>query len=126
VLLAAGLAAAVIAAPLASLPLLAVGATIAGAGHGLAFVNAQQELNEIAPADRRGEVTSAFIACIYALVAGSVIAAGALDRWFSLAASVGAVDVVLILIALATAAWQTGMGRELSRGRLGTAPPRTG
>jgi hypothetical protein len=49
--LALGLAAVVAAAPAASLPLLAAGAVVAGAGHGLAFVNAQQELNEIARAN---------------------------------------------------------------------------
>jgi hypothetical protein len=65
----------------------AAGAATAGAGHGLAFINAQQELNEIAPAERRGEVTSAFIACIYAMVAGSVIATPA--RRVVLARSVG-------------------------------------
>ena len=79
-ILAAGLIAVVAAGPLGSLALLAAGAAAAGAGHGLAFVNAQQELNEIAPAERRGEVTSAFIASIYALVAVSVIGTGALDR----------------------------------------------
>ena len=113
VLLAAGLVAIVLGAPLGSLALLAAGAATAGAGHGLAFINAQQELNEIAPAERRGEVTSAFIACVYAMVAGSVIATGVLDEWFSLAVSVGAVAVLLIVIALATAVWQTGMPRGL-------------
>ena len=129
VLLAVGLGAVVVAAPLASLPLLATGAVTAGAGHGLAFINAQQELNEIAPAERRGEVTSAFIACIYALVAASVIAAGALDRTFSLAVSVGAVELVLLVIALAAAAWQAGVARGWSAASAslrGTAPPRTG
>jgi MFS family permease len=116
VLLAAGLAGVVVAAPLASLALLAAGAATAGAGHGLAFINAQQELNEIAPAEHRGEVTSAFIACVYAMVAGSVIATGVLDEWFSLAVSVGAVAVVLILMALAAAVWQAGTQRGL-RGR---------
>lgn len=129
VVLAAGSAAVVVAAPLASLPLLAAGAITAGAGHGLAFINAQQELNEIAPAERRGEVTSAFIACIYALVAASVFSAGALDRRFSLAVSVGTVELVLLVLALATAAWQTGIARVSSAartGRPGTAPRRTG
>src|SRR5262249_30011158 len=126
-LVAAGLGGVVVAAPLASLPLLAAGAATAGAGHGLAFINAQQELDEIAPADRGGEVPSAFIACIYAMVAGSVIATGVLDRRLSLTLSVAVAAVVLVLIALAAAAWQTGMPRRLSawsrsRSRLASRP----
>src|SRR5205085_5816443 len=73
-LLAAGLLALVVASPLGSLALLVAGALAAGAGHGLGFLNAQEELNDLAPAERRGEVTAAFIACIYFLVATSVIA----------------------------------------------------
>jgi MFS family permease len=105
-LLAAGLIAVVGAGPLGSLPLLIVGAFCAGAGHGLAFINAQQELNDLAPSDRRGEVTSAFIAAICTTVAAAVIGAGALDRWLSLPASVGAVSGVLVLLALAAASVQ--------------------
>jgi MFS family permease len=105
-LLASGLVALILAAPLHSLTLLVAGAIAAGAGHGVAFLNAQEELNEIAPAERRGEVTAAFISCIYALVAGSVIATGLLDLRFSLSLSVGVVSVVLIAVALSSAAWQ--------------------
>jgi len=54
----------------------------AGAGHGLAFLNAQEELNHIAPQERRGEVTAVFIACIYFLVASAVIGTGLLDLRF--------------------------------------------
>jgi predicted MFS family arabinose efflux permease len=113
-LLGAGLVALVAASPLGSLPLLLAGAVGAGIGHGLAFVNAQQELNELAPADRRGEVTSAFIAAIYALVASSVVATGALDRWLSLSLSVDIVAGVLVLLALAAAAWQLVYGAVIT------------
>jgi hypothetical protein len=106
VVLAAGLLLVVGASPAGSLALLVAGGLAAGAGHGLAFLNAQQELNEIAPAERRGEITAAFIAAIYAVVAGAVIATGALDRRFSLPASMSAIAVVLVLLALGTAAWQ--------------------
>jgi hypothetical protein len=91
----------VLAAPLRSLALIAAGSLAAGIGHGLAFLNAQQELNEITPEERRGEVTSAFIACIYALVAGAVIGTGLLNQRFSLAISVGAVSLLLVGCALA-------------------------
>jgi hypothetical protein len=105
--LAAGLVALVVASPLHSLPLLVAGAIAAGAGHGIAFLNAQEELNELAPDERRGEVTAAFIGCIYFVVAGAVVATGLLDLRFSLTLSVGAVSVVLAACALATASWHT-------------------
>jgi MFS family permease len=105
-LLACGLLALVVAAPLHSLAVLVAGAVAAGAGHGIGFVSAQEELNEIAPAERRGEVTAAFIACIYFTVAIAVISTGLLDRLLSLTVSVGAVAVALVAVAIATVAWQ--------------------
>jgi MFS family permease len=105
-LLATGLIALVVAAPVHSLALLVAGAVATGAGHGVAFLNAQQELNELAPPARRGEVTAAFIACIYFLVASAVISTGLLDLRFSLTLSVGAVALVLVAFALGAALWQ--------------------
>jgi MFS family permease len=105
-LLAVGLLALVLASPLGSLGLLVAGAVAAGVGHGLGFLNAQEELNDLAPQERRGEVTAAFIACIYFLVASSVIATGLLDLRLSLTASVGAVALVLCCCAFGTAGWQ--------------------
>ena len=102
--LAAGLVALVAALPLRSLPLLVAGAVVAGVGHGLAFLNAQEELNRIAPEERRGEVTAAFIACIYFLLASAVIATGLLDLDLSLTLSVGVVSLVPAAAALAIAA----------------------
>jgi hypothetical protein len=117
--LAAGLMLLVLSGPAHSLPLIVAGSIAAGAGHGLAFLNAQEELNEIAPEDRRGEVTAAFIACIYALVASSVIATGLLDERFSLSVSVDAVVIVLAACSLATTGWQARdrEGRETRRRR---------
>ncbi|HEY3763792.1 MAG TPA: MFS transporter [Gaiellales bacterium] len=105
VLLAAGLAALVVASPLGSLAVLVAGAVLAGAGHGIGFLHAQDELNRIAPPERRGEVTAAFITCIYAGVAGSVITIGVLDLRVALATAVAVVAVVLAAAALAAAAW---------------------
>jgi MFS family permease len=105
-ILAAGLVALVLASPVHTLALVVAGSLLAGAGHGLAFLNAQEELNEIAPEERRGEVTAAFIACIYFLVASAVIATGLLDLRVSLSFSVGAVALVLVAAALAGAVWQ--------------------
>jgi MFS family permease len=105
--LALGLVALVVASPLHSLLMLVVGAIAAGAGHGLAVLSAQDELNAIVPDERRGEVSSAFIGCIYALVASSVITSGLLDRWVPLPEAVGAVALALVAVAAATAFWQT-------------------
>jgi MFS family permease len=104
-LLALGLVALVLASPLHSLVALLAGAVLAGTGHGLGFLEAQEELNRLAPEKRRGEVTAAFIACIYALVGGSVVATGLLDLRFALAASVAAVAVVLGAAAVGAATW---------------------
>lgn len=105
-LLALGLVGLVLAGPFKSLACLLVGAIAAGAGHGLAFLNAQQELNDLAPADRRGEVTSAFISCIYFLVATAVIATGLIDLTVSLTAAVETVASTLTAVAIATTIWQ--------------------
>jgi MFS family permease len=106
VVLALGLGALVAAAPSGSLAVLILGALLSGGGHGLAFLHAQDELNDIAPAERRGEVTAAFICCIYLVVGGSVIATGLLDLEVSLSVAVEIVAVALAAGALATAAWQ--------------------
>ena len=105
-LLAAGLVGLIVASPLHSLSVLLLGALTAGAGHGLGVLSAQDELNAIAPTARRGEVTSAFIACIYAMVACAVVGSGLLDRWFSLSLAVASVATILALVATATAVWQ--------------------
>lgn len=105
VLLAAGIAALVLASPFGSLTLLLAGAMLAGTGHGIGFLGAQDELNRAAPAERRGEVTAAFITCIYAAVAVSVIAVGLLDLRLSLAVSVSVVAAALGSAALAVAVW---------------------
>jgi MFS family permease len=104
--LAAGLVLLVLAWPLSSLAVLLAGAVLAGAGHGIGFLYAQDELNRIAPPERRGEVTAAFITCIYVGVACAVIAVGLLDLRVSLEDGVGAVAAVLAVTALLTAAWQ--------------------
>jgi MFS family permease len=114
-LLAAGLAGLVAASPLRSLALLLVAAVAAGFGHGLGFLNAQDELNAIAPDEHRGEVTAAFIGCIYLVVATSVIASGLLDVWLSLSVAVGLVSAVLAALALVTSGWQ-GRRRSVSCG----------
>jgi MFS family permease len=105
-ILAGGLVLLVAAAPAHSLALLAFASVAAGGGHGVAFINAQQELNELAPSDRRGEVTAAFVACIYFVVASSAIGVGLLDELVSLDVALAVVAAALIALALTTAVWQ--------------------
>jgi hypothetical protein len=105
VLLALGLAGLVVASPVGSLALLLAAAVLTGTGHGIGFLYAQDDLNRIAPTDRRGEVTAAFITCIYVAVAGSVITVGLVDTRLSLAVAVGIVAAVLAAVSLAACAW---------------------
>jgi MFS family permease len=104
--LAAGLVLLVMAAPVHSVAALLVSAATTGAGHGLAFLNAQDELNAIAPADRRGEVTSAFISCIYLLVSGASVTAGLLASRWPLSLSVEVVAGTLAAVATVVCVWQ--------------------
>jgi MFS family permease len=122
VLVAAGLGGVVAAAPSGSAALLVAGSIVAGAGHGVAFLTAQQELNELVPEERRGEVTAAFIACIYFLVAIFVIAAGLLDSLFSLTVAIELVGTVLIAVALGAAAWHAASSHAGAPRRRAAAP----
>jgi MFS family permease len=104
-LLACGLLALVLAFPLHSLPVVLAAALLAGAGHGLAFLGAQTEVNHLAPAERRGEVTAAFMSCIYGGVAVSVICVGVVSSSVSLYTAVAAFAVAIGATALLTAGW---------------------
>ncbi|WP_163513218.1 MFS transporter [Fodinicola acaciae] len=104
-LLAAGLLALVLAAPLHVVALLIVGAVFAGAGHGLAFLAAQDDLTQIAPTEQRAEVSAAFYVCIYLGVALPVIGIGVVAATISLFAGVATFAAVTGIGALAVAAW---------------------
>jgi MFS family permease len=105
VLLACGLAALVVAFPLHSLPTVLAAAVLTGAGHGLAFLGAQTEVNHLAPAERRGEVTAAFMSCIYGGVAVSVIGVGLVSTTASLYTAVACFAVAIGATAVITAGW---------------------
>lgn len=105
-LLATGMVGLLLVAVFPSLALLFASALVAGAGHGLGFLNAQHELNELAPRLRRGEVTSAYICCIYVLVVASVVGSGLLALGWPLSTAVAVVAVVLAVAAGAVAVWQ--------------------
>ena len=103
--LAGGLVALVVAFPLHSLAIVLAAALLAGAGHGLAFLGAQTELNHLAPSDRRGEVTAAFMSCIYGGVAVSVIGVGLVSTSASLFTAVAAFAAAIGATAVLTAGW---------------------
>jgi predicted MFS family arabinose efflux permease len=103
----AGLVALVAAFPAHSLALLLAAAALAGTGHGFAFLGAQAQVNGLAPADRRGEVTAAFLALIYGGVAVSVIGVGFVSDATSLDTAVVAFSAAIGMVSLAAAAWHT-------------------
>jgi len=122
VLIAVGMGGMIVAAPTRSFAALLLGALVAGAGQGLAFLTAQEELNELAPDERRGEVTAAFIAVTYSCVAGFVIASGLLALGMSLQSAVETVAAALIAVALGIAAWHAATLRSGAPRRRAVAP----
>jgi len=103
--LAVGLIALVAAFPPRSLLILIAAAVLAGAGLGLGFVGAQTQINQLAPAQRRGEVTAAFITCLYSGVTVAAVGVGLLSDALSLFAAVSVVAGVIAATALLTAVW---------------------
>jgi MFS family permease len=110
-LVVAGLVALVLAFPLHSLAALFASALLGGAGHGLAFLGAQADINDLAPIDRRGEVTAAFISVIYFAVATSAIGVGLVSTVLSLRAAVTIFAVVVGATALVAIAWHMALTR---------------
>jgi MFS family permease len=100
----AGLVALVVAFPEHSLALLLAAAVLAGSGHGVAFLGAQAQVNALAPTERRGEVTAAFLAVIYGGVAASVIGVGFVSDASSLYTAVAVFSVAIGSVAAVAAA----------------------
>jgi MFS family permease len=111
-LLALGLVFLVVALPLHSLAVVIAGAVLAGGGHGVGFLASQTDISDVAPDERRGEVTSAFAMCIYAGVASSVIGVGLLTLRLSLFAAVAVFACAIGVVAVATACWHLASAPE--------------
>jgi hypothetical protein len=105
-LLVVGLGALIAVSPLHSLAPLIVAALAGGTGHGIGILGTQDELNGMVPPERRGEVTAAYITCIYTGVAIAVIATGLLALGVALSTSVASVAAVLAAASLACLAWE--------------------
>lgn len=101
-----GLAALVGAFPAKSLVLVVTAAVFAGAGLGLTYFGSQAEINQLAPTERRGEVTAAFLTCVYLGVAATAISTGLLSDAYSLPTAIAAVSVVAGTVALIAVGWQ--------------------
>jgi MFS family permease len=97
------------------LVLVLLAAVVIGVGHGVTFLRAQDELNAVAPPAQRGEVSAAFVCCIYAVVGASVVGVGLLAEVLPLTGSVQVVGALLSVGAVVTAGWQAaGCGRSPS------------
>jgi MFS family permease len=100
-----------------SLPLLLVGTTLSGISGALGYRGSLQVVNQIAPAEQRAGVASAYFLVCFIGNSLPVIAVAMLTRTFNslIADSVFAVTLaVLALTALAVSARQRG-GRETER-----------
>jgi MFS family permease len=104
-LLIAGIAALVLAFPLHALPLVLAAAVLAGIGLGFGYFGSQAEINQLAPGERRGEVTAAFISCIYLGVTVTAIGTGLLADATSLFAAVATAGSTIAAVAAAAIAW---------------------
>jgi predicted MFS family arabinose efflux permease len=116
-LLTLGLLLLVLSAQLESIVTVLLAAVVIGLGHGLAVLHAQDELNSLAPDDRRAEVTAAFVCCIYVLVGGAVVGIGLLGEAVSFTTAFSVVALVLAVLASAAAGWQLRAGGRSAVGR---------
>jgi MFS family permease len=105
VLIVAGIAALVLAFPLHSLALVLLAALLAGTGLGFGYYGSQAEVNRLAPAERRGEVTAAFITCMYSGVVVTVVATGLIADAVSLSTAVTVAGIGVAALASATTIW---------------------
>jgi MFS family permease len=105
VLLIAGIGALIAAFPLHTLVLVLAAALLAGSGLGFGYFGSQAEINDLAPDERRGEVTAAFITFVYASVSVTVIATGLMSDALSLSAAVAITGATVATVAAVTIAW---------------------
>jgi MFS family permease len=121
VLVVVGLIALVLAFPAGSLALVLAAALLGGVGHGMAFLGSQADLNDIAPPERRGEVTAAFFMCIYLGVAVSAIGTGLVATATSLETAVVVFSCVTGAASVGAIVWHVAVARAggvpLRRGR---------
>jgi MFS family permease len=119
-LLTAGLVALVLASVTDSSIVLVAASVLAGTGHGLGFLGAQDDLNRIAPPERRGEINAALYTCIYLGVALPVIGVGVLADLTTLTTAVVVFAFVTGTAAVSVALWHLAAGRPAAAASVGT------
>ena len=117
-LLTTGLAALVLASVTDSAIVLVAASVLAGTGHGLGFLGAQDDLNRIAPPERRGEINAALYTCIYLGVALPVIGVGVLADLTTLTTAVVVFAFVTGTAAVSVALWHLAAGRPTAAASL--------
>jgi sugar phosphate permease len=109
-ILTAGLAALVLASATDSAAALVAASVLAGTGHGFGFLGAQDDLNRIAPPERRGEINAALYTCVYLGVALPVIGVGVLSDFTTLTTAVVVFAFVTGAAAISVAVWHLAAG----------------
>ncbi len=112
IMVVAGVALLIVAFPLGSLVAVLAAAVLAGLGIGTALFGAQTEINLLAPGERRGEVTAAFIACLYGGVAITAVGAGLLADAYGLSTAVAVVGAFVAGVASLTSLWHLSVRRS--------------
>jgi MFS family permease len=110
-LLIAGIGALLAALPLNSLSLVLAAALLAGSGLGLAYFGSQATINALALPERRGEITAAFITCVYLAVSFTVIGTGLMSDALSLSTAVAITGSVIAAVAAVATAWHLAARR---------------
>ncbi len=107
-----GLGVLVIALPLHSVVAVFTSAVIGGAGLGTGLFGAQTTINDLAPPDRRGEVTSAFMACLYGGVAVTAVSTGVLADAHGVSTAITAASAGLALFGVVAIVWHLALRRR--------------
>jgi MFS family permease len=107
-----GLVALVLASVSNSAAVLVAASVLAGTGHGLGFLGAQDDLNRLAPPERRGEINAALYTCIYLGIALPVIGVGVLADLTSLNTAVVVFAALTGTAATCVAAWHLLSDRD--------------
>lgn len=110
-LLTAGLALLALASVTSGSFVLIAASALAGGGHGLGFLGAQDDLNRIAPPERRGEINAALYTCIYLGIALPVIGVGVVADLSTLTTAVVVFAFATGAAAVAAATWHVVAGR---------------
>jgi MFS family permease len=107
-----GLGVLVLALPLHSAVVVFASSVISGAGVGTGLFGAQTAINDLAPPDRRGEVTSAFIACLYGGVAVTAVATGLFADADGVSEGITIASAALAAVGILMIGWHLALRRR--------------